>query len=176
MLYNFQTLDNRARFCPVAVSNSAFSSAESFSRSNRRPSISWMASVSMPTRNALRTALSCFLLFCLKKYLLVSKRSISCIKHNIRSEIKHTTQAGVNQGSDPYGDRSLEIPDMGTGRFAQLNMLPYTLLPNTGFVISTPAAVADNTFITIFFIFTTMTFPVFLRLGRFLAKTIPLRL
>ena len=38
----------------------------------------------------LERVLSCFLIFCLRKYLLVCKRSISCIKHNIRSEIKHT--------------------------------------------------------------------------------------
>ena len=55
--------------------------------------------------------------------------------------------------------------------------MSHTLSTNTGFCNFYTTAVADNTFITNLFIFTTMTFPVFLRSKNFLTeKTILLRL
>ena len=99
----------------------------------------------------------------LRQNLLHLQSGLSRIQHDIGSEVQNLLQSSRRnvQNQTHAARNSLEIPDVGN-RSCKLDMT-HALTADAGFCNLNAAAVTDNTFISDFFIFTTVALPVLAR-------------
>ena len=160
--YNFQTLNNAGTFLSAGILQFIFQCFGLFFQINSLQK--FLNGFCTHTNTERITKIfSCFLVFLLGKNLFYLNFRCLRFQYNIGSKIQYFFQYFWRniQNQAHAARNSLEVPNMGY-RSSQLNVT-HAFTTNAGFCDFHTTSVADNTFITYFFVLTAMTFPVFAR-------------
>ena len=161
-LHNLQTFDDTGAFLAGGILQTLFQLCGFFFQIDRHQKL--FDGLSAHTcAESIAVLLAGILIFLLRQDLLVLQFGIACIQNDIICKVQNFLQSSRRQiqNQSHAGRNPFEVPDMRY-RSCQLDM-SHTLTAHTGLGDFYAASVADNTFITDFLIFSTMTLPVLAR-------------